>query len=303
MQKKVVEVKGLTRYYKGVLAVDNIDFTVYQGEIFGLLGPNGAGKTTTLEILEGLRRPDQGEIRIMGLDPHTDPTRLFPLMGVQLQTANLPDTIQVQEAVNLFAAYHRVSPSLTILEDLGLLEKKNAQYHTLSTGQKRKLALALAILHNPSLIFFDEPTAGLDVETRVTLHKIMTSLKEKGRTIILSTHDMAEAEDLADRVAILLEGRIVSCGSPRELTASGRGLTRIAVKSTGPCLEDFTPPGMVKARRREDYALYFVTDIGAAVLSIINWIQKNQEEIVDLRVERPSLEERFLELTKKEVME
>lgn len=294
----MIEVKDLTRFYGGVPVVDGIDFSVKKGDIFGLLGPNGAGKTTTLEIMEGLRRPHRGTVRLMGLDPQRDSRRLIPLMGIQLQTSSLPDSIKVEEAINLFSSYHQASPPMKLLEEMDLLEKRREQYHTLSTGQKRRLALLLAIAHDPPLIFLDEPTAGLDVGTRAKLHQMMKDLKEKGKTIILSTHDMAEAQEMADQVAILLRGRIVASGSPRELTAKGKGLTRISVMSTGDSLKDFSPHGLVKEMTQEGYYIYFVSNTAKAVSSIIKHIEGNHEEILDLRVERPSLEERFLELTK-----
>lgn len=298
MDYLAVEVKDLCKRYGKIIALDGISFNVRRGEIFGLLGPNGAGKTTTLECLEGLRRADSGQLRVMGADPASEPRRLVQLIGVQLQSGTLPDHIGVGEAMRLFSAYHGIAPDYEILERLGLGEKMAAQYHTLSTGQKRRLALALAVAHRPPVLFLDEPTAGLDVATRATLHEIMQELREEGATVVLSTHDMAEAEALADRVAILLQGRIAAEGTPRELTAAGEGLTKILVRAAGGCLAGATFRGVVQAARQGEYTVYFTASPGPVVASIIASIEGAGDRLIDLRVERPTLEERFLELTR-----
>jgi ABC-2 type transport system ATP-binding protein len=209
MREPVIGVRNLTKSYGKVLAVDHIDFQVQPGEIFGLLGPNGAGKTTALECLEGLRLPDSGDIRIMGVDPIRNARRLRNTIGVQLQSSGLPASMTVGEAMRFFCAYHGTAPRYDLLDRLGLKEKIRAQYHTLSTGLQRRLALALAIAHQPPIVIMDEPTAGLDVPSRVELHEIMSELRSRGITILLATHDMAEAEKMADRVAILLRGKII----------------------------------------------------------------------------------------------
>lgn len=294
----IVTVQGLTKEYGGKKAVDNISFSVAKGEIFGLLGPNGAGKTTTLECLEGIRHPDSGTMQIMEVDPVRQPGKLRSLIGVQLQSGGLPDTIKVREAMQFFSAYHKVVPRMDLLTRLSLEEKIEAEYHTLSTGQKRRLALALAVAHGPALLFLDEPTAGLDVASRSELHRLMMELKEEGTTIILSTHDMAEAEEMADRVAILLQGRIVSTGTPRELTATGSGLTKISVRSANNTAEGVTFPAVAKQITKDEYTIFFSSDIGPTVSAIIAHIEKKDDTLIDLRVERPTLEERFLELTK-----
>lgn len=300
MNQPAVEVKNFSKRYGDCTAVDNISFTVERGEIFGLLGPNGAGKTTTLECLEGLRRPDEGYLRVMGVDPVRETRRLLNLIGVQLQTGSLPDYFRVNEAMRFFCAYHSVSPDYALLERLGLGEKMQAQYHTLSTGQKRRLALALAAAHRPPLLFLDEPTAGLDVATRVSLHKLLQELRAEGTTIILSTHDMAEAEMLADRVAILLKGRLAAIGAPRELTAAGEGLTKVSVRTAGSSLAGTSFSGVKQETLQGEYVVYFTASPGSTVATIIGHIEAAGDELIDLRVERPSLEERFLELTGRE---
>ncbi len=301
MNDTVIKVKDFRKVYGDLVAVDSISFEVQRGEIFGLLGPNGAGKTSTLESLEGLRSTDGGSLRIMDVDPTRESRKLRNLIGVQLQTSGLPDSMRVDEAMRFFAAYHGVAPSYHLLERLGLSEKMSAQYHMLSTGLQRRLALAVALAHNPPVVFLDEPTAGLDVPSRNELHDLMRELKTEGTAIILATHDMAEAEKMADRVAILLHGRIAATGTPRELTATGSGLTKVSVRTEGASLSEssLTFPAISQQALKDDYAIYYSTDPGPTVSAIIAHIQAQSDTLIDLRVERPSLEERFLEITGK----
>lgn len=299
MNDSVVSIKDFTKSYGDFVAVDEISFEVSRGEIFGLLGPNGAGKTTTLECLEGLRIPDSGSMHIMDVDPQREPAQLRNVIGVQLQTSALPANMTVEEALKFFSAYHHVSPQFELISRMGLEEKRKTQYHQLSTGQQRRLALALAINHNPPVIILDEPTAGLDVASRLELHAMMQELKSQGATLILATHDMAEAEKMTDRVAILLRGEIVATGSPRELTAKGSGLTKVSVRTEQSLLleDDQTFPSVTQQRKDEEYTIYFSTDPGPTVSAILDFIAKKDDKLIDLRVERPSLEERFLEIT------
>ncbi|MFL7814303.1 MAG: ABC transporter ATP-binding protein [Anaerolineales bacterium] len=298
-QNSVIEVKDFTKTYKDFVAVDTISFEVWEGEIFGLLGPNGAGKTSTLECLEGLRTPSGGSLRVAGLVPSSEFPKLKNVIGVQLQSSALPENITPQEAVRLFSAYHGVEPRYELLDRLGLAEKRSSQFFELSTGQQRRLSLALAVMHQPQVLFLDEPTAGLDVATRSVLHQMMKELQAEGTTIILATHDMAEAEELSDRVAILLKGRVEKIGTPLEITAAGAGLTKISVRTESSSLpltvEAF--PAVAHVVAREEYQVYFSTDIGSTVSALINHIEASGDTLVDLRVERPSLEDRFLEIT------
>jgi ABC-2 type transport system ATP-binding protein len=299
MKDVAVKVNCLRKAYGSFTAVDGISFEANQGEVFGLLGPNGAGKTTVLECLEGLRQPDSGIMRILGADPENDTRKMHNLIGVQLQTSGLPESMRVDEAMRFFSAYHNSAPGYDLLERLGIKEKRSAQYRTLSTGQQRRLALVLAAAHNPPVLILDEPTAGLDVASRVELHALMSELKSKGTTILLATHDMAEAEKMADRVAILLQGKIVATGTPREITATGEGLTKVSVRAEDSSL---SVPGLIfpavkQQTFKEEYAVYYSFDIGPTVAAIIAHIQAQGDRLIDLRVERPSLEERFLEIT------
>lgn len=299
MKKSVIEVKDFRKTYGTYTAVDSISFDVKQGEIFGLLGPNGAGKTSTLECLEGLRSPNGGSLRVVDIDPASESRRLRNLIGVQLQSAGLPESITPDEAMKFFCAYHNVAPRFDLLERLGLSGKRKAQFYELSTGQQRRLALALAVAHNPQVLLLDEPTAGLDVATRVELHDMMREMQTGGTTIILATHDMAEAEQMSDRVAILLQGKIVNIGTPMEITATGAGLTRISVRTQASCLSvsGITFPATSQHMVKDDYSIYFSTDIGPTVSAIIAHIATQGDTLIDLRVERPSLEDCFLEIT------
>lgn len=295
----MIQVSNFTKRYGDFLAVDRISFDVGQGEIFGLLGPNGSGKTSTLECLEGIRTPDEGELRVAGIDPSHDPRGLRSVVGVQLQSSGMPDSITPNEAMNLFCGYRKVSPRYELLDRLGLSDKRKTQYHELSTGQQRRLALALAVAHRPQVIFLDEPSAGLDVQTRVELHNMMRELRADGATIILATHDMAEAEEMADQVAILLGGRIVTTGTPLEITATGVGLTKISVRTqnNGLLANGSGFPAIIRHAKKDEYAIYYSEDVGRTVSAIIQAVENDDDSLIDLRVERPSLEDRFLELT------
>ena len=299
MQATAISVRNFRKTYGQLVAVDDISFEVQRGEIFGLLGPNGAGKTSTLECLEGLRPPTAGELRVAGVDPTRQFGQLRHQMGVQLQTSGLPDTISVQEAMRLFCAYHGVAARTDLLETLELGDKQKAQYQELSTGQKRRLALALAVAHEPQVLFLDEPTAGLDVASRVKLHDLMRQLQQKGTTIVLATHDMAEAEEMSDRIAIILKGSLVATGTPLEITASGAALTKITVRTEAGCLAAAQTafPAVDQSLPKEDYMVYYSTNVGRSVSAVIAYIDAQGDNLIDLRIERPSLEDRFLEIT------
>lgn len=295
----MIEVQNFRKQYGDFVAVDDISFAVARGEIFGLLGPNGAGKTSTLETLEGLRPPSGGALRVAGVDPTREPHKLRHVIGVQLQAGGMPESITPDEAMKFFCAYHGVAPRYDLLERLGLAAKRKTQFHELSVGQQRRLALALAVAHKPEVLFLDEPTAGLDVASRAELHALMRELQAEGTTSILATHDMAEAEEMSDRVAILLHGRIVATGTPLEITATGAGLTKVSVNTQQATLlsNGHAFPAVNQTAVKEQYAIYFSTDIGRTVSALINYVQEQGDTLIDLRVERPSLEDRFLELT------
>lgn len=300
MSKTAIKVSNLKKSYGKFVAIDGISFEVHQGEIFGLLGPNGAGKTTTLECLEGLRIPDSGSITVMGSPPDR---ALYNLLGIQLQSSGLPASMTVGEAMQFFCSYHGVAPRYDLLERLKLEDKTGTQFHALSTGLQRRLALALAIAHRPPIVIMDEPTAGLDVPSRVELHNLMDELRNGGTTILLATHDMAEAEKMADQVAILLRGKIITAGTPRELTAAGSTLTKITISTEKKSLLDGEAnfPGIQRQFNQEDYFVALSGNIAITLKAVLARIEERGDTIIDLRVERPSLEERFLEITSEKV--
>jgi ABC-2 type transport system ATP-binding protein len=298
----VLSVAGLRKEYGPVLAVDGVSIEVGAGEVVGLLGPNGAGKTTTLECIEGLRRPDAGRVTLRrgaSDTPAAIDRERHLVMGVQLQSGALPADMTAWEAMRLFCAYHGVPPRSDLLDRFGLGNQRDRRYGGLSVGNQRRLALALAIAHRPALVLLDEPTAGLDVASRAELHHTVRELASGGAAVLLATHDMAEAEKLADRVCILLHGRIVAQGTPREITATGSGTTKVSISTEGGSFVGGQIRLTAAALRdtSEGYAVYFSTDPAATVAALLAELSARGDRIVDLRVERPSLEERFLEIT------
>jgi ABC-2 type transport system ATP-binding protein len=297
MDQNIVEVKDLVKKYAELTAVNKISFSVKPGEVFGLLGPNGAGKTTTLECLEGLRRMDAGQISLAGVDPQTQAGKLRSVLGVQLQLAALPDSITVYEAIELFSAWHDIPVSRPLCERFNIVELYGKTFKQLSAGQKRRLQLVLALINHPQVVILDEPTAGLDVQSRAALHEEIRSLKAQGLTVILATHDMAEAEALCDRIAILIHGRIAVCGTPQEVTAAGNKETRILLHTHQNSLLPGESIGSAQfIQARDGYLEWKSRDVAAAVTQILQQVQRNEDSVDDLRVERPNLEERFLEL-------
>jgi len=233
-----IYVRGLRKSYDGFEAVKGIDFEVQPGEVFGLLGPNGAGKTTTVEILEGLRPRSAGEVKVLEFDPQLQTRRLKDRIGVALQATNLPDKITVREAMDLFAAFYtRTVSGEMLLKRLQLWDKKDAAYATLSGGQQQRLALALALINDPQLLFLDEPTTGLDPQVRLEIRDLIQELRAEKRTILITTHYIEEAERLCDRVAIIDAGQIIAIGSPRELAGEKRHpiRNRSATQPARPC--------------------------------------------------------------------
>ena len=299
MRDAVVSIQDFRKKYGDYTAVAGISFEVHPGEIFGLLGPNGAGKTSTLECLEGIRKPDGGKLKVLDVDPSRESRKLRNLIGVQLQTSSLPANMTVDEAMKFFCAYHGVPPRYDLLDRMGLEEKRRNQYHELSTGQQRRLSLALAVAHRPPVVILDEPTAGLDVASRTELHTLMQELKNENIAILLATHDMAEAEKMTDRVAILLKGNIVAAGSPTELTATGSGFTKVSIRTEDSLLHNNGAnfPGVSQRTIKEEYAIYYSTDPAPTVTALLDYVRQNNDRLIDWRVERPSLEERFLEIT------
>src|SRR6185503_4299792 len=215
---RVIEVAGLSKHYGSTRAVQDVSLHVFQGEIFGLIGPNGAGKTTTMECIEGLRVPDTGSVSVLGLDPFTDVVPLLQRIGVQLQEAQLQKRITVAEAIGLWSSLYRTSiDGRQLLEQLGIAAKSGARFMTLSGGQKQRLFIALALINDPEVVFLDELTTGLDPQARRAIWDLVRGIRDRGKTVFLTTHLMEEAERLCDRVAIIEYGKIIDIGRPDEL--------------------------------------------------------------------------------------
>ncbi len=299
MSKHILSVKNLVKRYGSFAAVDGVDFDIFDGEVFGILGPNGAGKTTMLECIEGLRVPTLGSISVAGLHPLCNRRKLRKTLGVQLQTSALPEVMLAHEAMTLVCAYHGIKPRDDLMKRFGLDELKNKQYGKMSTGQKRRLQLALALAGSPKIVVLDEPTAGVDVQGRAELHASIRELKAEGVTVILATHDMAEAEALCDRIAILISGKLEALGTPEQVKAAGKAQTRVTVRTRHGSL--LGQGGIQKATytgETEGFAQWLCQDTAPAVMELLSSAINANDIVDDLRVERSSLEERFLEIVK-----
>jgi ABC-2 type transport system ATP-binding protein len=296
----VIRVRGLVKRYGDVRAVDGIDFEVARGEVFGLLGPNGAGKTTTVEILEGLRMPDGGEATVLGVDVANGADALKPRIGVSLQTAALYPKLTVVELLDLFRSFYPTSrPSNQLIEDLGLGERRNAQTRELSGGQRQRLAVALALVNDPELVFLDEPTTGLDPAARRSLWDLVTDLKGKGRTVLLTTHYMEEAEVLCDRLAIMDHGHILEMGTVEELIS--KRFRERAVRFDGVdglADEELSSlPGVTSVKHDADETLLYTRDVAATIGRLLALTEARGVEPQNLGVRRATLEDVFLDLT------
>lgn len=265
-----LQVKELRKSYGKKEVLKGIDLCIRKGEIFALLGVNGAGKTTALECIEGLRKYDSGNITINGS------------MGIQLQSASLPAHIKGMETVRLFAKWNKAVVDASMLAALGVNNLADKQYHEMSTGQKRRLHLALALISDPDIVFLDEPTAGLDIEGRISLHQYIRTLKTQGKTILLASHDMAEVENLCDNIAILKDGRIAFVGTVSELTKAVGKHYNICIKTS---------------RGTESFE---ADNIGERLISILKGYQEKNMDIQDIQVNRGSLEQHFVKIARGE---
>jgi ABC-2 type transport system ATP-binding protein len=301
----VVEVEGLQKAYGPTRAVDGVSFTVEQGEVFGMVGPNGAGKTTTIECVEGLRRPDAGRVRVLGLDPGGDRRALAERIGIQLQQANLPPRLRVGEALTLFGAFYKTAASpRDLLERLGLSDKWSAPIAKLSGGQRQRMFIALALVNQPELIFLDELTTGLDPQARRSMWDLVREVRKQGRTVFLTTHFMEEAERLCDRVAILDHGRIVALDRPEALVRSLAVETRVVFTVVGET-QDLRLASLAGVQRVETSGeRVIVHGSGDQFVSrVVSALEANRIAFRDLRTEQPTLEDVFLTLTGRELRE
>lgn len=303
----MVIVDGLRKTYGETIAVDNISFTIEENEIFGMVGPNGAGKTTTIECLEGLRKPDCGKVTVLGVDPQQDGHFLHLHTGMQLQQSNLPERIKVWEALDLYSSFYPKAANWEqLLVQLGLEEKRNTPFAKLSGGQKQRLFIALALLPDPQLIFLDELTTGLDPQARHAIWDLVREVRNKGKTILLTTHYMEEAERLCDRVAILDHGRIVAMDTPETLIRSLGGEERITFSVPGDLPEGFDP--LIQAygkveRQGEKVSVYGNTSQATLASDVVSLLARMSIQFHDLRSEQPTLEDVFLKLTGREMKE
>lgn len=304
-----IEVRDLHKTYPGKKAVDGVSFAVLQGEIFGILGPNGAGKSTTLEIIEGLREPDNGAtVQVGGLDVRNKSQRdeLHQRIGLQLQTSSLFDELTVRENLEMLAMlYRKARPVQQLLTEFDLLEKANARLDTLSGGQKQRVALAASVINDPSIIFLDEPTSALDPQARRNVWESVRNWQRAGKTVILTTHYMEEAEVLCDRVAIMDNGRIVALGSPAQLIrqyASEQTITCHFNTETGPALKlevMQSLPGITGVFPGSDRVVLHSTDLTTSLPAILQAVEREQAALAEITTRSPSLEDVFINLTGK----
>ncbi len=267
--KGAIQVCELKKSYGSHTVLKGLTFQIEKGEIFALLGVNGAGKTTALECIEGLRKYDSGAITVNGK------------MGIQLQSSSLPAHIKPMEAVKLFAKWNRTKIDYDMLNSLGIKEIEKKQYIQLSTGQKRRLHLALALIGNPDVIFLDEPTAGLDVEGRLSLHEQIRKLKARGKTIVLASHDMAEVENLCDRIAILNNGKIAFCGTASELTDQvGRKY-------------------IIHVKTQQGDNTFETGNVEDTLISLLGELKQKRIHVLDIKVDRGTLERHFIEMARR----
>jgi ABC-2 type transport system ATP-binding protein len=297
---QVIQVSGIRKTYGRTVAVDEVSFEVNEGEIFGLIGPNGAGKTTTMECVEGVRKPDRGNILVLGLDPFRDVYKLQERIGVQLQQAQLQKRIKVWEAVDLWASLYKKKAvdAERLLEQLGLADKRDAWFMNLSGGQKQRLFIALALINDPEVVFLDELTTGLDPQARRAIWELVRQIRERGKTVFLTTHLMEEAEKLCDRVAIIEHGKIIDVDTPERLV-SRHCPERTVVLIT----EDANADGRFRAIAGvESVTLadsrFTIRGRGDDLVSaVITCLSENRIRVTDFRTILPSLEDVFLKLT------
>jgi ABC-2 type transport system ATP-binding protein len=300
LHKAALRVRKLRKTYKDVVAVDGIDLDVPSGQCFGLLGPNGAGKTTTIEICEGLTEADSGEVEVLGLRWSSDAETLRQKLGIQLQETQLAEKLTVFETLRLFRSFFRQGPDAAeAIRIVQLEEKRDARVGALSGGQKQRLALACALVGDPDLLFLDEPTTGLDPQARRQLWDLIEKFKAAGRTILLTTHYMEEAEQLCDRVAIMDHGKVITQGTPRELIAS-IGVEHVVEFSAGNGLDTVSfreLAGVRDVRSENGSVLLQVTELHRSVPALLDELSRQGVPLTELRTHSATLEDVFVHLT------
>jgi ABC-2 type transport system ATP-binding protein len=301
---EAIVVENFTKSYGSNRVVDQLQFTVHHGEIFALLGPNGAGKTTTIETLEGYRTPDHGRVRVLGFDPIRQAKELKPQIGVMLQQDGLYPGLTAREVLHLFAGYYRQPQSIdSLLERVGLSTADKTRCRRLSGGQKRRLALAVALVGKPALVFLDEPTSGMDPQARLATWEIIRELKHNGATVLLTTHLMDEAERLADRIAIIDHGRLVALDTPGGLTGvQNATIVRFVAPAGLDCKQLAALPSASKAEEIRPGSYLIETDSAPVLIAALTaWLRDQHITLSELRVGHGSLEDLFLRLTGAEI--
>jgi len=306
VSEPIVAVRDLRKNYDAVQALRGVSFEVAEGEVFGLLGPNGAGKTSTIEILEGMRRADSGTATVSGLDPQTGGAKFKRTVGAVLQSTSLPDKMRVEEALDLFAKlYGTRADRSRLLQRFGLEEKRHAFYGKLSGGQKQRLAIALALVHDPRVVFLDEPTAGLDPQVRREIYDIIEEMRGEKKTVLLTTHYIEEAERLCDRVAIIDHGNLIAIGTPRELKQRSAGTTRIEVALSKPMADGELRAleGVTDCRALDGRTVLHSTRPPQTIVALVKHLESSNNELQSLEIAAPSLEDVFIELTGRRLRE
>ncbi len=304
----VIECNHVTKSYGNTIAVNDVNLLVEEGEIFGMVGPNGAGKTTLIEMIESLRTPDSGSIKVLELDPAREADELLERIGVQLQATSIQPNITVREALRLFACLYRrsISHPEDLLKTLSLEDKADSRFRKLSGGQKQRVAIALALVNDPAVIFFDEITTGLDPQARRSMWELVTNIREQGKTIFLTTHYMEEAEALCDRVAVIDHGKVIALDTPKNLISNlAAGAKVIFTIGQQPvAVKGFEKlPAVSRAEKTETGFVLYTLDSDATIQELIRFADKQELTLSNIRIERPNLDDVFLTITGREIRE
>ncbi|WLR57352.1 ABC transporter ATP-binding protein [Mesobacillus subterraneus] len=304
--ESIVDVKGLKKQYGSFTAVKGVSFQVKKGEIFGLLGPNGAGKTTTIEMLVGLRKPDEGTATLSGFDVIKEVNKVKEVIGVQLQSTSLFELLKVEEILHLYGSFYPTHVDIDgLIEDMLLTEKRNDRIKGLSGGQKQRLAIALALIHDPDIVFLDEPTTGLDPQARRTLWDIVLRLKERGKTIILSTHYMDEAHVLCDRIGIMDQGELIALDTPMNLVKRLQSTSSVEFHLNNPPEQDWflKMDGVEEVAIKDNFVQLYTDDVQITLTSLIHASAEHQFKIEDLQTRSATLEDVFIHMTGRSIRE
>ena len=304
----IVECEHVVKRYGELVAVNDVNFSIEEGEIFGLVGPNGAGKTTLIEMIESLRTPDSGSIRVLGLDPSKDAEDIKEKIGVQLQTTSIQPNIKVKEAIRLFASLYRrpLANPEELLKTLSLEDKADSRFQKLSGGQKQRVAIALSLVNDPSVLFCDELTTGLDPQARRKMWELVKDIRSQGKTIFLTTHYMEEAEELCDRVGVIDYGKIIALDTPQNLVSNLEAESKVRFKVVGKevAAAEFSGlPAVSQVEKDEDGFVLYTSDDSAALQALLRFADAHQIRLRDIRTEVPNMDDVFLSLTGRELRE